>query len=110
MTISRTPDPMPFMGVAMSAFPPSAAIVRADRQMDCASSGNSPKSFRAAFIHEIGRVFRVIRPTAQHHKLMLSYLTTTVNGSVALTSSSDTGRINQQHRCAPGLNRLPGRD
>src|SRR3954454_16602635 len=99
---------MPFMGLAMSAFPPSAAIVRADRQMDCTSSGKSPKSFRAALIHEIGRVFRVIGPSAEHHTSMLSYVTTTVNGFVALTCSSDTGRISQQHRCAPGLNRLPG--
>src|SRR5271167_4341938 len=76
--ISNTPDPMPCMGFATSALPPSAAIVRAVRQIDLAPSGNVSNSFSAALIHEMGRVFRVIcRPLAHiTHIGMLSYLTT----------------------------------
>ncbi len=58
--ISNTPDPMPCMGFAMSALPPSAAIVRAARQIDLAPSGNVSNSFSAALIHETGRVLLVI--------------------------------------------------
>jgi hypothetical protein len=43
---------------------PSAAIVKAARQIDRAASGNASNSFSAALIHETGRVFRVIRPFA----------------------------------------------
>jgi hypothetical protein len=35
------PLAMPRIGFAMSAFPPSAAIVNAVRQIDCAPSGTS---------------------------------------------------------------------
>jgi len=48
------------MGFAMSALPPSAAIVKAARQIDRAPSGNVSNSFSAAMIHDTGRVFRVI--------------------------------------------------
>src|SRR5712692_11171427 len=58
--ISNTPDPRPCIGFAISAFPPSAAIVKAARQIDRAPSGNVSNSFSAALIHETGRVFRVI--------------------------------------------------
>src|ERR1700677_1234562 len=57
--ISNTPEPRPSMGLAMSDLPPSAAIVRAARQIDLASSGKVSNSFSAALIHETGRVFRV---------------------------------------------------
>jgi hypothetical protein len=39
-------------------MPPSAAIVRAVRKMDCASSGKVSNSFSAALIHETGLVLR----------------------------------------------------
>jgi hypothetical protein len=52
--------PKPSIGFAMSAFPFSAAIVRAARHMDLAPSGNVSKSLRADLIHEIFRVSRVI--------------------------------------------------
>jgi hypothetical protein len=48
-------------GLATSALPPSAAIVRAARQIDLAPSGNVSNSFSAALIQETGLVFRVIR-------------------------------------------------
>src|SRR6266851_4735238 len=78
--ISNTPEPRPCIGFAMSALLPSAAIVRAVRQIDLAPSGNVSNSFKAALIHEIGRVFRVIgRPLLPSiHIAMLSYLTTLV--------------------------------
>src|SRR5271157_2745205 len=59
---------MPCMGFATSALPPSAAMVRAVRQIDLAPSGNVSNSFSAALIHEMGRVFRVIcRPLSAYH-------------------------------------------
>ena len=57
---SNTPGPMPRIGLAMSALPPSAAIVRAARQIDEAPSGNVSNSFRAALIQATGRVRGVI--------------------------------------------------
>src|ERR1019366_6841109 len=75
--ISNTPDPMPRMGFATSALPPSAAIVRAARQIDLAPSGNVSNSCSAALIQEMGRVFRVIG-VRYCIPLMLSYLTTLV--------------------------------
>src|SRR3974390_1926125 len=57
---SSTPAPIPVIGFAMSALPPSAAIVSALRQMVCAPSGNFSNSFSAALIHEMGRVCRVM--------------------------------------------------
>jgi hypothetical protein len=51
---------MPWRGFAISAFPPSAAIVKADIQIALASSGNASNSFSAALIHETGRVLEVI--------------------------------------------------
>jgi len=70
----------------MSAFPPSAAIVKAARQIDLAPSGNVSNSLSAALIHETGRVFRVIRLRSSSGidsslslaAYMLSYLTTIV--------------------------------
>jgi hypothetical protein len=50
---------MPCIGFAISALPPSAAIVSAARQIDLAPSGKLSNSFSAALIHETGRVFRV---------------------------------------------------
>ncbi len=71
--ISNTPEPRPFIGLAMSALPPSAAIVSTARQIDCAPSGKDSKAFRAALTQEMGRVGLVT-----HHSdvRMLSYLTT----------------------------------
>ena len=43
--------------IGFAIFP---AIVKAVRQMRCASTGNFSKSLRAALIHEMGRVFLVI--------------------------------------------------
>jgi hypothetical protein len=57
------PDPIPLNGLAMSALPPSAAMVNAARQTDFTSRGKRSKSFRAAFIQEIGRVCLVIDPS-----------------------------------------------
>src|SRR3990170_5717632 len=48
------------MGFAISALPPSAAIVKAARQIGRAPSGNVSNSFSAALIHETGRVLLVI--------------------------------------------------
>src|SRR3990172_12247280 len=62
----------------MSAFPPSAAMVKAARQFDLAPSGNVSKSFSAALIHETGRVLLVIC-RRYLTPVMLSYLTTPVN-------------------------------
>src|SRR5271157_1168522 len=71
---------MPCTGFATSALPPSAAIVRAVRQIDLAPSGNVSNSFSATLIHETGRVFRVIGRPLFHspHIAMLSYVTTNV--------------------------------
>jgi hypothetical protein len=57
--ISSAPEPKPCKGLAMSAFPPSAAIVSAPNSTLLAPAGNSSKSLRAALIQETGRVFRV---------------------------------------------------
>jgi hypothetical protein len=45
------------MGFAISALLPSAATVRAARQIDLGSSGKVSNSLSAALIHETGRVF-----------------------------------------------------
>src|SRR5882672_2140567 len=68
---------MPSIGLEMSALPPSAAMVKAVRQIDLAPSGKVPNSFRAALIHETGRVVRIIDPPSLP-QFMLSYLTTHV--------------------------------
>ena len=44
----------------MSTLLPSAAIVKAARQIDRAPSGKASNSFNAALIQETGRVFLVI--------------------------------------------------
>ena len=67
----------------MSALPPSAAMVNAARQMDCAPSGNARKSLRAALIQEIARVFGTISFRQWLYVSMLSYLTTTPQGRIA---------------------------
>jgi hypothetical protein len=59
--ISNTPEPRPGIGFAMSAFPPSAAMVSAVRHIDLAPSGKVSNSLRAALIQETGRVVLVIR-------------------------------------------------
>ncbi len=69
--ISHSPDSKPCSGFAISALPPSAAIVKARNISKRAPSGKFSKSFRAALSHEIGLVFLAI-------KHMLSYLTTYV--------------------------------
>src|ERR1035441_4960140 len=58
--ISNTPDLIPCIGFAMSALPPSATIVSANRKTDLASSGRVSNSPSAALIHETGRVRGVI--------------------------------------------------
>ncbi|MDD5277932.1 MAG: hypothetical protein PHR16_17905 [Methylovulum sp.] len=44
-------------GFALSDLPPSAAIVSASSMSPCTASGNSSKSLRAAFSHDMGLVF-----------------------------------------------------
>jgi len=44
-------------GFALSDLPPSAAIVSASSMSLCTASGNSSKSLRAAFSHDMGLVF-----------------------------------------------------
>jgi hypothetical protein len=53
---------MPDIGFAISAFPPSAAMVNAVRQMDCVLSGKFWNSRTAALIQEIG-----LEPNAHSH-------------------------------------------
>jgi hypothetical protein len=66
----------------MSALPPSAAIVRAVKQIDLAPYGNVSMSFSAALNHETGRVLRVIdRWLLQSSSTMLSNMTTDVKNS-----------------------------
>jgi hypothetical protein len=55
------PTPIPFIGFAISALAPSAAIVKAVKQMVLAASGNDSKSLSAALIQETARVCLVIR-------------------------------------------------
>ena len=55
---NNTPGPSPCMGFAMSALPPSAAMVSAVRQIVLARSGNVLNSLSAALIHETGRFSR----------------------------------------------------
>src|SRR5579863_8606597 len=55
--ISKTPEPRPCRGFAISALPPSAAIVSAVRKGAWASFGKLSKSFSAALIQETGLVF-----------------------------------------------------
>jgi len=54
------PEPKPRIGFAMSALPPSAAIVKAVRQVDRTPSGKVSNSLSAALIHETGRVLMII--------------------------------------------------
>lgn len=79
--ISNTPEPRPIIDLAMSGFPPSAAIVSAVRHILLASSGNVANALWAAFTHETGRVFRVIAGSYSSMN-MLSYLTTYFNSAV----------------------------
>ena len=57
---SMTPAPKPFIGLATSAFRPSAEIVRAVLMRSLTALGNFSKSFLAALIHEMGRESRFI--------------------------------------------------
>jgi hypothetical protein len=61
-------------------------MVRAARQIDWASAGKVSNSFKAAPIHETGRVFLVMgSPRAPVAAIdMLSYLTTEINREVML--------------------------
>src|SRR6266704_4230836 len=79
--ISNTPEPNPCRGFAMSALPPSVAIVSAVRQIALTPPGKSSNSFLAALNQETGRVSRVIGGplAAAPLTLTLSYLTTIVN-------------------------------
>jgi len=79
---SNTPDPMPSMGFAISALPPSAAIVSAAKQANRTSSGNVSNSFSAALIHETGRVLGDIAFAGFDYftLIMLSDMTTGVKG------------------------------
>jgi hypothetical protein len=63
-------------------LPSSAAIVNAVRQMLCASAGNLSNSFKAALIHEMGRVFLEIGILPALLP-MLSDMTTAVNARLA---------------------------
>jgi len=58
---------MPCIGFAISALPPSAAIVSAARQIDRAPSGNVSNYFNAALIHETGRVLGVIASRCRYY-------------------------------------------
>jgi hypothetical protein len=80
--ISKIPDHMPCIGLAISAFPHSAAIVSAATQMNRTPSGNFPNSLNAAFTYDTGRALRVsaIRHSLPSITFMLSYLTTAVKG------------------------------
>src|SRR5882724_9789328 len=86
LPISNTPEPRPCSGLAMSALPPSAAMVRAVRQMTLAASGKVSRSLRAALNQETGRVFRIIgvQRFAPILNLTLSYLTTVCQGKSGL--------------------------
>src|SRR5208282_6085853 len=93
--ISNTPDPKPCIGFAISDVPPSAAIVKAVRQIDLAPSGNFSNSLSAALIQEMGRVFLVVgfdclrlSTTAFSDPEMLSYMTTNVKGRGRSPSTS----------------------
>jgi hypothetical protein len=77
--IPNTPEPKPCMGFAMSALPPSAAMVSAVRKVDFASLGKASKSFNAASIHETGRVLRA-SAILFGASTMLSYITTEGQG------------------------------
>jgi hypothetical protein len=52
----RHPTPIPFIGFAIPALPPSAATLSASIIVSRAPSGKSSKAFRAGVSHEIGRV------------------------------------------------------
>ena len=80
--VSNTPGPMPRIGLTMSALPPSAAIVRAARQIDVAPSGNVSKSLKGCPDPGNGSCpwdHRLIA-RAVVSGLTLSYLTMPVNG------------------------------
>ncbi|MGH9454255.1 MAG: hypothetical protein ACRD2O_09845 [Terriglobia bacterium] len=62
---SNTPESSLRIGFAISALPPSAAIVNAVRLIDLAPSGNLSNSLSAALIQETGRVFRVMAVAPQ---------------------------------------------
>jgi hypothetical protein len=67
------------MVFAISAFPPSAAIVRAAKQIDRAASGKVSNSFTAALTQETGRVLGVIASLSLPLSIaMLSDVTTSV--------------------------------
>src|ERR1700686_591650 len=84
---------MPRIDFATSALPPSAAIVKAVRQINLAPSGKVSNSFSAALIHETGRVVRVMAvfPGILNSLCMLSYLTTLVKKLSADKSVRPTG-------------------
>ena len=52
-------------------LPPSAATVKATKQIDRASAGNASNSLRAARIHETGRVFGVIAFSVQYSNVVI---------------------------------------
>ena len=79
--LGTTPAPIPFIGFAISALPPSAAMVSAGRQIDhgAPTSGRSPNSLKAALIQETGLVHVGVIVWRCLYS-MLSYLTTARNG------------------------------
>ena len=56
MAISITLVPKPFSGFAISALPPSAAIVSAVLTRSCTDAGNDSNTFRAALTQPTGLV------------------------------------------------------
>jgi hypothetical protein len=58
--ISNTPEPSPWRGLAISAFPPSDAEINAAVQTACAAMGNLSNSLRAALTQEMGRVCLIL--------------------------------------------------
>ena len=62
----------------MSAFPPSAATVKARKILFCAVSGNFSKLFRAALTHEMGLVSLLV----SHYG---AYMTPVVNRNILLS-------------------------
>ncbi|MEI8299686.1 MAG: hypothetical protein WCH32_16935, partial [Pseudomonadota bacterium] len=53
---SNTPDPRPFIGLAIPAMPPSAATLKASITICRAPSGNASNAFRAGVSQDTGRV------------------------------------------------------
>jgi hypothetical protein len=102
---------MPRIGLTISALPPSAAIVRAARQIDLASSGNVSKSFKAGLDPGNGSRpwdHRLV-PVRRSREAMLSYMTTSVNQLTILKSR--VGELHSTQLEAPhGADSVSGRD